>query len=46
MRPGSNVVARFEINDFADEPDDLFQFAEVLRDGVWAAHLGILFKAF
>jgi len=32
------IVARFEIHDLADEPDEFFQFGQVLRDGIAAAH--------
>ena len=32
------IVARFEIHDLADEPDEFFQFGEILGDGVAAAH--------
>ena len=45
MRPGSDVVARFEVRDFADELDQFFKFIKVLRKCVSAANETIQLKS-
>lgn len=41
MRTRSDVVAPFEVSDFADELDDFLKFGQVLRDGISAAHQNV-----